>query len=142
MDDSEAVTPPDPGGGEADGRRRARARAMEKMEEVCGFSVDPDTVEGSYVALMVDQLFGEVWTRPALDLRDRRLLTLGALAALGQPQLMEIQYRSALDRGELTADQVRESVIHLAHYVGWPRSTGVNEAAEKVIADRPATGER
>ena len=111
------------------------------MEEVCGFSVDPDTVEGSYVALMVDQLFGEVWTRPALDLRDRRLLALGALAALGQPQLMEIQYRSALDRGELTADQVRESVIHLAQYVGWPRSTGVNEAAEKVIADRPATGE-
>jgi 4-carboxymuconolactone decarboxylase len=142
MDDSEAVTPPEAGGEEADDRRRARARAMEKMEEVCGCSVDPDAVEGSYVALMVDQRFGEVWTRPALDLRDRRPLTLGALAALGQPQLMEIQCRSALDRGELTADQVRESVIHLAHYVGWPRSTGVNEAVEKVIAERPVPEER
>ena len=114
----------------------SRSRGMAKMQEVYGFSVDPDTVAGPYVDFTVDHLFGEVWTRPALDIRDRRLMTIGVLAALGQSQLVEIQFTSALERGELTEDQVRETVVHLAHYIGWPLSTGVNAVAEKVIAKR------
>jgi alkylhydroperoxidase/carboxymuconolactone decarboxylase family protein YurZ len=68
-------------------------------------------------------------------------MTIGVLAALGQSQLVEIQFQSALDREELTEDQVRETVVHLAHYVGWPLSTGINEVAEKVIARRHRTAE-
>jgi 4-carboxymuconolactone decarboxylase len=56
------------------------------------------------------------------------------LAALGQAPLVEIQFESALRRGELTEDQVRETVIHLAHYIGWPLSTGVQGVAERAIA--------
>ena len=41
-----------------------------------------------------------------------------------------------MEREELTEHQVREIVVHLAHYVGWPLSTGANAAAEKVIAAR------
>ena len=82
---------------------------MAKMQEVYGFSVDPDQIAGPYVDFTVDHLFGEVWTRSALDIRDRRLMTIGVLAALGQPQLVEIQFRSALERGELTEEQVRET---------------------------------
>ncbi len=113
-----------------------RARGIAKMEEVYGFSVDPDEIAGPYVDFTVDHLFGAVWTRPELDIRDRRLMTIGVLAALGQPQLVEIQFQSALDRDELTEDQVREAVLHLTHYIGWPLSTGVNAVAEKVIAKR------
>ena len=114
----------------------SRERGMAKMQEVYGFSVDPEAIEGPYVDYTVDHLFGEIWTRPALDNRDRRLMTIGVLAALGQPQLVEIQFQAALERGELTVEQVRETVVHLAHYVGWPLSTGVNEVAERVIARR------
>ena len=114
----------------------ARQRGMAKMQEVYGFSVDPDTVGGEYVDVTVDHLFGDIWSRPALDIRDRRMLTIGVIAAMGQPQLLEIQFTAALDRGELDEEQVREVVLHLAHYVGWPLSTGANEAAEKVIARR------
>ena len=141
------MSEPDAGGsGErAGGKQRdpgsARARGIAKMQEVYGFSVDPDTIAGPYVAFTVDHLFGEVWTRPELDNRDRRLMTIGVLAALGQSQLVEIQFQSALDREELTEDQVRETVVHLAHYVGWPLSTGINEVAEKVIARRHRTAE-
>jgi 4-carboxymuconolactone decarboxylase len=119
---------------EEQGPGSARAEGMAKMQEVYGFSVDPDTIEGPYVEFTVDHLFGEVWTRPALDNRDRRLVTIGVLAALGQSPLVEIQFQAALERGELTVEQVRETVVHLAHYVGWPLSTGVNEVAERVIA--------
>lgn len=120
----------------AEGPTGARAAGIAKMEEVYGFSVDPDTIAGPYVDVTVDHLFGAVWTREALDTRDRRMLTIGVLAALGQTNLLEIQFRSALQREELTEEQVREIVLHLAHYIGWPLSTGVNAAAEKIIGER------
>jgi len=132
MDEAGGAGPAGPG--EDPGSKRARGIA--KMQEVYGFSVDPAVVAGPYVDFTVDHLFGEVWTRSDLGIRDRRLMTIGVLAALGQPQLVEIQFQSALDRDELTEDQVRETVVHLAHYIGWPLSTGVNEVAEKVIARR------
>ena len=114
----------------------SRAKGIAKMEEVYGFSVDPDQIPGPYVDFTVDHLFGEVWTRTQLDTRDRRLMTIGVLAAQGLASLMEIQFQSALDRDELTEDQVRETVAHLTHYIGWPLSTGVNAVAERVIAKR------
>jgi 4-carboxymuconolactone decarboxylase len=113
-----------------------RAAGMAKMQEVYGFSVDPDTLPGAYAAMTVDHLFGEVWTREALDIRDRRLLTIGVLAALGRSDLLDIQFNSALERDELTPEQVREVVVHLTHYIGWPLSTGMNQAAETVIGRR------
>jgi len=111
-----------------------RARGLAKMQEVYGFSVDPDDLPGDYAAVTVDHLFGTIWTRPDLDVRQRRLLTIGALAALGQPELLEIQFGSALERGELNPAEVREVVLHLTHYVGWPLSTSMNGVAERVIS--------
>jgi 4-carboxymuconolactone decarboxylase len=129
-------TPAGSAAAEGDDAASVRARGMAKMDEVYGFSVDPDQFEAPYVAFTVDHLFGQVWTRPDLGIRDRRLLTIGVLAAMGQYKLVEIQFQSALDRGELTEDQVRETVVHLTHYIGWPLSTAVNEVAERVIARR------
>ena len=118
-----------------------REAGMARMKDVYGWNVDPDQIECPYVDMTVDHLFGEVWTRPELDLRDRRLITIGATAALGQPDLLEIQFTAALDNGELDEVQLREMVLHLAHYIGWPLSTGVNQAVEKVIARRRKAAE-
>jgi len=116
--------------------RPDRAGGMEKMREVYNFSVDPDDLPGDFHAYTVDHLFGDVWCRPGLEVAERRLLTIGVLAALGRTDLLDVQFRSALDNEELTEDQVRETVIHLAHYVGWPLATEVDRAAERVIARR------
>jgi 4-carboxymuconolactone decarboxylase len=115
-----------------------RAKGMAKMQEVYNFSVDPDDVPGDFVAYTVDHLFGDVWCRPGLSVFERRLTTIGVLAALGKNDLLDVQFQSALDNGELDEDQVRELVIHLTHYVGWPLATGISEAAERVIARRRA----
>ncbi len=112
---------------------------MEKMQAVYNFHVDPDAVEGDFVAYTVDHLFGDVWCRHGLEMLQRRLLTVGVLAALGRTDLLDVQFQAALDNDELTEEQVREVVIHLTHYVGWPLATGVNEAAERVIARRRST---
>jgi len=113
-----------------DDGRTPRERGMAKMQEVYGFSYDPDTVEGPFVDVTVDHLFGEIWTREGLDVRERRMITIGALAALGLGNLLEIQFTSALNNGEFSEDQIREIVLHLTHYVGWPLATSMNAAAE------------
>jgi 4-carboxymuconolactone decarboxylase len=113
-----------------------RATGMAKMQEVYNFSVDPEKIPGDFVDITVDHLFGTIWARPALSVPERRMLTIGALSGLGRKELLEVQFRSALDRGELDEDQVREVVVHLTHYVGWPLGTVLNEAAESVIASR------
>lgn len=113
-----------------------RAAGIAKMQEVYGFSVDPDTIPGRYAEMTVDHLFGTVWTSDELAVRDRRLMTIGVLAALGKSDLLDIQFSSALERDELTVDQLREVVVHLTHYIGWPMSTDMNATAEKVIARR------
>jgi 4-carboxymuconolactone decarboxylase len=113
-----------------------RSAGVAKMQEVYGFSVDPDTLPGRYAAMTVDHLFGTVWTSEELGVRDRRLMTIGVLAALDKIDLLDIQFDCALERGELTVEQLREVVVHLTHYVGWPLSTGVNQTAENVIARR------
>jgi 4-carboxymuconolactone decarboxylase len=113
-----------------------RTAGIAKMQEVYGFSVDPDTLPGRYAAMTVDHLFGTVWTSEELGVRDRRLMTMGVLAALDKTDLLDIQFDCALERGELTVEQLREVVVHLTHYIGWPLSTGVNQTAENVIARR------
>lgn len=120
--------------------RPDRAAGMEKMQAVYNFHVDPDALPGDFHAYTVDHLFGDVWSRPGLDVPTRRLLTVGVLAALGSTDLLDVQFQSALDNGELTEEQVREVVIHLAHYVGWPLATSVDAAAERVIARRRKNG--
>ena len=115
-----------------------RKKGMAKMHEVYGMSVDPDAVPGDFVAYTVDHLFGDVWCRPGLSVFERRLLTIGVLAAFGRSELLDVQFDSALANGELDEDQVREVVVHLTHYVGWPLATGLSGSAERVIARRRA----
>lgn len=111
-----------------------RTRGRGRMSDVYGFSADPDAGPGDFMAYTVDHLFGDVWSRPDLDIAQRRLLTIGVLAALGQHDLLRVQFDAALQSGEMTPAKVREIVIHLAHYAGWPLAAGANNAAEAAIA--------
>lgn len=114
-----------------------RERGLAKFNEVyCGDLPAPPAGAMAFFDLMLEQLFGEVWTRPALSLRDRRLVTMGVIAALGERDTFAIQVRSALKNGELTPDQLREMLIHLAPYAGYPRTAGLVGEVEKVIAEQ------
>lgn len=112
-----------------------RERGLAKFNEVyCGDLPAPPAGAMAFFDLMLEQLFGEVWTRAALSLRDRRLITMGVIAALGERDTFAIQARSALKNGELSPEQLREVVIHLAQYAGYPRAAGLVGEVEKVIA--------
>jgi 4-carboxymuconolactone decarboxylase len=84
----------------------------------------------------IDHLFGEIWSRPGLSIRDRRLLVMGATAALGRADLIEIQARGALENNELSPGELREAVLQLHYYVGWGNGTQVNQGIEAAISSR------
>jgi len=87
--------------------------------------------KGAFIDETVGHLFGEIWSRPHLSLRDRRLLILGATAALGRKDLVEIQMRGALANGEFSDAELDEAALMLAFYVGW----GNGSATWQGIAD-------
>lgn len=69
--------------------------------------------------LSVGYLFGEIWSRPHLTVRDRELITLAANIALARPVGTHSHYRSAQHLG-FTKEQIMEIIIHVGHYAGWP----------------------
>jgi 4-carboxymuconolactone decarboxylase len=105
-----------------------RERGARRMEDVCGIPAPPAGAS-RFVDITVEHLFAEVWDNPALSVRDRRLVVLGILAALGDAQNLGVHLGQALQRGDLTPEQVDELVITVAHYAGWPRSTHAMAAA-------------
>jgi len=106
------------------------------MRRVYGFDVEDGP--GDFFALTVDHLFAEVWTRPGLTVRDRRLLLLGMLTAQGLDDVAEIQVRAALGNAELGPDELREVGVFLTHYVGWPLGTKLSMLVERLVAEHGA----
>ncbi len=90
--------------------------------------------DSAFFDLMMAQLFGEIWTRPALGIDQRRLLVMGVLAAQGKWDTLQIQLSRALVTGALDADGVREVAIHLIQYVGYPSSSDLFRVSETAIA--------
>jgi 4-carboxymuconolactone decarboxylase len=119
-----------------DGQSERRARGLETYRRVYGDDA-PQVPSGDdttfFELLVLDQQFAEVWSREALSIPMRRLLTIGVLAAMQRFDIVEFQFRRTLAAGELTPEQVREAVIHLITYVGTPSSGGLHQAGERAI---------
>jgi 4-carboxymuconolactone decarboxylase len=121
--------------------RERREKGLRKFNEVyLGDVPAPPPGSMAFFDLMIEQLFGEVWTRPALSQAQRRLITMGAIAAQGEPDPFCIQVRAGIKNGEFNAEQAREMIIHLAQYVGYPRVAGLVGRVEQVLAELESSG--
>ncbi len=113
-----------------------RDRGAEMIKKVyAGDVIVPPEGASAFADVMLEQLFAEVWTREALPMRDRRLLIMGVIACMGEGMTWGIQAKAALKNGELTPEQLREALIHLAQYAGYPRAAGLMGPTEKAIAE-------
>ena len=85
---------------------------------------------------ITDFAYGDVVSRPGLDLRTRELATVAALTALGnaQPQLKS-HIGGALNAG-CTSQEVLEVIMQMAVYAGFPASLNGISAAREVFASR------
>lgn len=114
-----------------DDRRR---RGLENMQKVYGWEVQDGP--GDWFGYTVEHLFGDVWDRDGLSFRDRRLLLIGLLVGAGLDDVVGLQLEATLANDELNADELREIVIFLTHYAGWPRGAKLNSAVEALLARR------
>jgi len=69
--------------------------------------------------MSVGHLFGDVWGRPGLSLRERQLVTLAANIAMARPTGNHSHYLSSLHLG-ITKREIIEVMIQVGHYTGWP----------------------
>lgn len=80
-------------------------------------------------------LFGEVWERPQLKKRDRSLIVVATLIALGRERQLVGHLNRALDNG-VTKEEISEIITHLAFYAGWPAAMTAAQIAKDVFAQR------
>jgi 4-carboxymuconolactone decarboxylase len=126
----------------SDQERSQFQRGADMLREVYAGDV-VDIPEGTiaFNDVMLRSLFAEVWDRDVLDIRSRRLLIMGVIAANGQVDTWKIQARASLRRRELTPDELRETLVMLAPYAGYPNVAGLVMACEEVIGKWVAEGE-
>jgi 4-carboxymuconolactone decarboxylase len=70
-----------------------------------------------------EHLFGTIWGRPGLSVRDRRFVTLACVSAAVDVPAIDAHAYAALASGDLTIEQLNELTLHFAVYCGWPRAS-------------------
>ncbi|MFG1625377.1 carboxymuconolactone decarboxylase family protein [Kribbella sp. NPDC049227] len=86
------------------------------------------------VELTDDVLFGDIWKRPELPPRDRSLITVASLLTSSSFEQLSNHLRLARQNG-LTETELKEAIIHLAFYAGWPKAMSAIQVAKTVFAE-------
>lgn len=107
--------------------RADRGRRM--FAEVMTFPAPEDPSPAS--TTMIDFVFAEVWPRPALSRRDRRFVTLPCVAAADAEQPLRDHVYAALNSGDVSITEMRETVLHFAVYGGWPKASRFNMVVDE-----------
>lgn len=84
-----------------------------------------------YQAMITRYAWNEIWGRPGLDHRTRRLLVLAICASLARWEEFRLHVRAGLEQGGFTQDELKETLMQIAVYAGVPAAnTAFAEAAE------------
>ncbi len=108
------------------------SNGAQSQRDVMG--IDPSTPTTPFQRATQEFLFGQVWTRPGLSRRDRRLVTLSCVAAADAPGPIDRHVYAALKSGDLDLEALLELVLQFAVYCGWPKASHL----EGVIAAQAA----
>ncbi len=76
-----------------------------------------DEFSAEWQDFVTEQAWGAVWTRPGLSLRERSLITVALLTALGRDEELPLHVRGAINNG-VTTDEIREVIMHTSVYAG------------------------
>ncbi|WP_256863358.1 carboxymuconolactone decarboxylase family protein [Microbispora sp. GKU 823] len=107
-----------------------RLAHMKQVYEEDGTGEGPD----GFFGVTAERMFSEVWSRQVLTVRERRLLLLGLLVGQDMDDMLELHLDTALRSGELTPAELRETVVFLTLYAGWPRAARLSAKVEELIS--------
>jgi|SRR6478672_663501 len=110
---------------------RAR-RAVLGNEHVDRAIARTTEVTAEFQDLITRYAWGEIWTRPGLDVRTRRLLVIGTLLALGRFDEFRMHVSAALVEGGLGIDEIKEVVLQQAIYCGVPAANTAFEVIREL----------
>jgi 4-carboxymuconolactone decarboxylase len=120
-----------------------RERGREWFERVMGMPA-PAAPPDPFVEATVDHLFANVWARPGLSIRDRRLATLVVLMQLGNESALRLHLAATMRQQQLSDLEIDELILHVAHYGGWPGAAVASQIVRQLRAERdalPAAGD-
>jgi len=101
-----------------------------------------DAPFGNELAQMIVALvYGGVWSRDGLSLRDRSLITLAVHIARERPEEMRIHIPVGLQNG-LTREEIEELFIQVGAYAGFPAAANCNRVAQEVFGEQDAATSR
>jgi 4-carboxymuconolactone decarboxylase len=120
-------------------------RGWEKLKEIDG-EAGEKVIEGlkdiapDFARYVIEFPFGDIYSRPGLDLKSREIAVVAALTALGNaaPQL-KVHIHGALNVG-CTRQEVIEVIMQMAVYAGFPAALNGMFAAKEVFAERDQKG--
>ena len=110
-------------------RRRVLGEAHVKraLENATEFDAD-------FQEMITRHAWGDIWTRPGLDLRLRSLITIAMLATLGRDEELDLHVRATRSTGA-TADDVKEVLMQVAIYAGVPAANSAFRIAKAALAE-------
>ena len=96
-----------------------REKGLEWFDKVMGFR-PPVIPNDPFLDSTVDHLFANVWARPGLGVKERRIATLVILMQIGNEQTLKLHFGAAMKQKQLSDTEIDELILHVAHYAGWP----------------------
>jgi 4-carboxymuconolactone decarboxylase len=85
-----------------------------------------------------DFVFGQVWQRPGLTRRERRIITLAACAADDSPTPLRTRVAAAVHSSDSTKKEMDEIVLQFSAYYGFPKGEALSDAADAAFAQMPS----
>jgi 4-carboxymuconolactone decarboxylase len=90
-----------------------------------------------FQTFITEGAWGSVWSRPQLTHRERSLITLALLAALGHDEEVAMHVRATANTGA-TPEDIREALLHVAVYAGVPAANRAFKIARTIFAETSA----
>jgi len=112
-----------------------RAKGLEWFDTVMGFR-PPDVRGDPFLDVTIDHLFADVWSRPGLDVRARRIVTLVVLMCMGHEATLKMHLGATMKQNQLTDVEIDELLVHVAHYAGWPPAAIASQVVRQLRAER------
>lgn len=126
-----------------DGLEPAKAlwfeRGLEQRRKVLGDSwVDAalarrNSFNAEFQNMITRLAWGEIWTRPGLDHKTRRLLVLAMTIAMGRWEEFKLHVRAGVEQGGFSVDELKEVIHQAAVYCGVPAGNSAMNEAEGVL---------
>ena len=99
------------------------------------FSIIGEVYPDFLKVITEEQLFGKVWSRPALSLRERSLITLAILVVSRFHDQLKAHMRYALNVG-VSQEEILEVIMHVANYTCWGNAVGATHIAGEVFTSK------